>query len=102
MVVHLSIVTICVIVYASLSISAYIPLSLLSSEKPIYQCCHPPLTPVSSGSKAMFLLIFQSLCVHKVSFLQHFTRTHLNLELLVWNMCENHLCVLQVFLCALL
>jgi len=49
---------------------------------------------------------FSKLCVHRISFVQHFTRTHLYLEWCVWNMCKNIfgrniLCALQVFLCAL-
>jgi len=36
----------------------------------------------------MFPLIFQSLCVHKISFVQYFTRTHLYLEWRIWNMCK--------------
>jgi len=43
--------------------------------------------------------------VHKISFVQLFTRTHLNLKLHLWNTCQNyfwneHLCALQVFFCA--
>ena len=58
-------------------------------------------------SSAMFLLIFQSLCAHKISFVHHFTRTHLYVERRVWNVCKNifwkeHLCALQVLLCALI
>jgi len=37
----------------------------------------------------MFPLIFQSLYAHKISIVQHFTWTHLNMEWLVWNMCKN-------------
>ena len=57
-------------------------------------------------TEAMFPLIFQSLCAHKISSVQHFTWTRLHLELRVWNMFKRHfwseyLCALQVFLCAL-
>ena len=37
----------------------------------------------------MFPVIFKSLCAHKISFGQHFTRTHLYLERRVWNLCKN-------------
>jgi len=48
----------------------------------------------------------ESMCA-KISFVQHFTRTHMNLEWHVWNMCQNHfwkvhLCALQILLCALI
>ena len=57
-------------------------------------------------SASMFPIIFQSLCAHKISFVQHFTRTHLYLEWRIWNMgkthfWKEHLCALQVFLSAL-
>jgi len=56
---------------------------------------------VKPFSSAMFPLIFQSLCVHKISFVQHFTRTHLYLEWREWNIFgKEHLCALQVSLCA--
>ena len=50
--------------------------------------------------------IFQSLCAHEISFVQHLTRTVLHLE----QMCikylqryfrKEHLCVLEVFMCTL-
>jgi len=31
-------------------------------------------------SSAIFILIFKSLCVQKIYIVQHFTRTHMNLE----------------------
>jgi len=37
----------------------------------------------------MFPLIFQNLCAHKISFVQHFTRTHLYFERRVWNTWKN-------------
>ena len=46
------------------------------------------------------------MCVHKISFEQHFTRTVLCLKRYVWNMCKNFfegtfMCAGQVFLYAL-
>jgi len=40
-------------------------------------------------SPSMFPLIFQSLCAQKISFVQHFTMSHLFLEWNVWNMWKN-------------
>jgi len=37
----------------------------------------------------MFPLIFQNLCVLKISFVQHFSRTTLYFERCVWHMCKN-------------
>jgi len=70
------------------------------------QHCHDPWK-IDAHPPAMFPLIFQSLHGHKISFVQHFTRTRLYLERRVSNMCQKHfwkehLCVLQVFLCALI
>src|SRR6218665_3058953 len=69
--------------------------------------CRTNYTEVHVG--LMLPLIFQSLCGHKISFVQHFTRIHLYLEQrigLYEIMCKlffrrNILCALQVFLCAL-
>ena len=38
---------------------------------------------------AMFPLILQSLCAHKISFVQHFTRTRLYLDWRVPKMCKS-------------
>src|SRR6218665_173487 len=53
----------------------------------------------------MFPLIFQSLCAHKISFVQHDTWTHLYLVTACMQCLQKHfwkeyLCALQVFLCA--
>jgi len=64
----------------------------------------------------MFPLIFQSLCVHKIPFVQHFTTTlvctwndfiHIDdtsttcMKYVQKHFSKDHLCALQVFLCAL-
>ena len=48
-----------------------------------------PIYSYKKTSRPMFLLICQSLCAHKISFVQHFSTTHLYLERRVWNMCKN-------------
>ena len=46
--------------------------------------------PKWMGPWPMFPIICKSLCVHKISVVQDFTWTHLNLEWHIWNMCKNH------------
>src|SRR6218665_1410974 len=57
------------------------------------------------GSSTTFPLIFQSLCAQRISFVQHFTRTHVFgmtcMKYVQKHFWKEHLCVLQVFLCAL-
>jgi len=50
-------------------------------------------------TEAMFPLIFQSLCAHKISSVQHFTWTRLNLELRVWNNVQKTF-LERIFMCA--
>jgi len=58
--------------------------------------------------KPMFPLIFQSLCGHKISFVQHFTSAHSSvigmtfMKFVQKHVWKEHLCALQVFLCALI
>jgi len=54
----------------------------------------------------MFPLIIESLCAHKISFVQHFTRTHLYLKQCVLNRCKSifgrniYVCTRSFLVCA--
>ena len=73
--------------------SSHIPPSTLSDRPTLCLRLHNFTLTTKDGNnyvpRPMFPLTFQNLCVHKISLVQNFTRTHLYLEWRVRNMCKS-------------